>query len=78
LQPLQQLHLTETWYGWQICQIWQMMADDGRDMAGTWQGQSSTARHLAQTLGARADGAGLVAEALDSAGFRRSGHAKTP
>jgi hypothetical protein len=31
---------------------------------------------LAQTLGARADGAGLVAEALDSAGFRRSGHAK--
>ncbi|CAL1156198.1 unnamed protein product, partial [Cladocopium goreaui] len=43
-----------------------------RDMAGTWQGQSSTARHLAQTLGARADGAGLVAEALDSAGFRRN------
>ena len=45
----------------------QMMAD-GRDKA----------RHLAQTLGARADGAGLVAEALDSNRFHRSGHAKTP
>lgn len=70
LQPLQQLHLTETAGMGRWRQIWQMMA-------GTWQGQSSAARHLAQTLGARADGAGLVAEALDSDRFRRSGHAKT-